>query len=269
MKRLRIADAMKLEAGVTEHDINTIDAAGRAYLLSGKIFSPAGRNMMELYTVAHECGHIFLQRREPGLSLPSHVKEMEADSYAHQAFREHGMTVPHDLSEWGREYVGTWLERDRAAGRMIDPQVAAYVRGDRSPYAPLRKVPPTWVHHLGEKALLRRWLPLGLRRLAGRAAWSVLALAEKWRPHWISARSAASPALVAVGSGLGRVGEAVKCLLTAAGYAMCAVLAHQFFRPVPELASLPDGSINPLVLQIAFAFGFVWTMLRLVLKASD
>jgi hypothetical protein len=97
--------------------------------------------------LAHECGHIFLHNSGPGYTLPGHVKELEAESYAHQAFREHGMTLPLKLSKWGRTYVGSWIEKDRAANIPIDPRAIAYAAGRRSPYEPLRMVPPTWKIH--------------------------------------------------------------------------------------------------------------------------
>lgn len=143
-KRLAIADAMKREAGVTGHEVHAEDFGGLAYLGTGRISSPEGRKIIQLWTVAHECGHIFLHNSAPGYSLPSHVKEMEAESYAHQCFREHGMTLPRRHSKWGRDYVGSWIKKDRDAGIPIDPRVEAYVRGLRSPYEPLRLVPSTW-----------------------------------------------------------------------------------------------------------------------------
>jgi hypothetical protein len=69
---------------------------------------------------------------------------MEAESYAHQAFRQHGMTLPRRLSVWGRTYVGDWIRKDRAAGFPIDPRAEAYARGGRSPYEPLRMIPLEW-----------------------------------------------------------------------------------------------------------------------------
>src|SRR5262245_48732030 len=101
-KRLRIADAMKKEAGVTEHTIHHEDFGGVAYIGTGRIYSPEGRKIVQHYTLAHECGHIFLHNSCPGYSLPGHVKEFEAESYAHQAFREHGMIVPRKLSASAR-----------------------------------------------------------------------------------------------------------------------------------------------------------------------
>src|SRR5215472_5086016 len=143
-KRLRIADAMKKEVGVTEHTVHKEDFGGLAYIGTGRIYSPEGRKIVQLYTLAHECGHIFLHNSGPGYTLPGHVKEFEAESYAHQAFREHGMTLPLKLSKWGRTYVGSWIEKDRATNIPIDPRAMAYAAGRRSPYEPLRMVPATW-----------------------------------------------------------------------------------------------------------------------------
>jgi hypothetical protein len=129
-KRLGIADAMKNEAGVTAHTVNRENLAGLAYIGTGGIYSPEGRKIVQLYTLAHECGHIFLHNSGPGYTLPGHVKEFEAESYAHQAFREHGMTLPRKLSKWGRTYVGSWIEKDRAANITIDPRAPWPTRRD-------------------------------------------------------------------------------------------------------------------------------------------
>ncbi len=149
-KRLAISEAMKREAGVAEHTVWQQES-GLAFIGTGRIASPEGRNMRQLWTVAHECGHIFLHNSGPGFHFASHVKELEAESYAHQAFREHGMQLPAELSNWGRAYVGSWVAKDRAAGIPIDPRAEAYASGKRSPYEPLRMVPATWKLH---KALL-------------------------------------------------------------------------------------------------------------------
>jgi hypothetical protein len=143
-KRLKIADAMKKEAGVTDHTVNHEDLGGLAYIGTARIYSPEGRKIVQLYTLAHECGHIFLHNSGAGYTLPGHVKEFEAESYAHQAFREHGMTVPRSLSNGGRNYVGSWIDKDRAANIPIDPHAMEYAAGRRSRYEPLRMVPATW-----------------------------------------------------------------------------------------------------------------------------
>ena len=121
-KRLAIADAMKREAGVAGHNVHKEDFGGLAYIGTGRIYSPEGRKIVQLYTLAHECGHIFLHNSGPGYWLPGHVKEFEAECYTHQAFREHGMTAPRRLSKWGRNYVASWIAKDRAASISIDPR---------------------------------------------------------------------------------------------------------------------------------------------------
>src|SRR5262245_13252011 len=73
-RRLAIADAMKREAGVTAHSVHKEDFGGLAYIGTGKIYSPEGRKIVQLYTLAHECGHIFLHNSDPGYWLPGHVK---------------------------------------------------------------------------------------------------------------------------------------------------------------------------------------------------
>ena len=151
-KRLAIADAMKREAGVAGHNVHKEDFGGLAYIGTGRIYSPEGRKIVQLYTLAHECGHIFLHNSGPGYWLPGHVKEFEAECYTHQAFREHGMTAPRRLSEWGRNYVASWIAKDRAASISIDPRAEAYARGLWSPYEPLRMVPSTWKSFRAEVA---------------------------------------------------------------------------------------------------------------------
>jgi hypothetical protein len=135
---------MKQEAGVTGHTVHQEDFGGLAYIGTGRIYSPEGRKIVQLYTLAHECGHIFLHNSGPGYVLPGHVKEFEAESYAHQAFREHGMIVPRKLSASARNYVASWIGKDRAANIPIDPRALAYATGRLSAYEPLRMVPSTW-----------------------------------------------------------------------------------------------------------------------------
>jgi hypothetical protein len=145
IKRLRIADEMKREAGVVAHKDNGEFNGGVAWIDHGVIESPEGRKIVQLYTLAHECGHIFLHSAgTTGRNLPAHVMEMEAESYAHQCLAHHGMHLPKRLTDHGRRYVGSWVAKDRAAGIKIDPRVLDYVSGERSPFEPLRVTPETW-----------------------------------------------------------------------------------------------------------------------------
>lgn len=149
-KRLAAAEAIKAEAGVTAHrPIKGTEFDGKfgglAYIDEGWILSPEGQNIKTLYTVAHECGHIFLHAKgTPGRILPSHVMEWEAESYAHQALRRQGVELPAKLSRFGREYVASWIRKDEARGIAIDPRARAYAEGKLSPFEPLRVEPAAW-----------------------------------------------------------------------------------------------------------------------------
>ena len=144
-KRYEIAQAMKSEAGVVDHQLTRELSGGVAWTDRARILAPAGENRVQLATLAHECGHVFLHCiGSDGYLLPGHVKEMEAESYAHQSFAAHSMQMPAQITAWGRSYVGRWVEEDRAIGIPIDPRAEAYANGKRSPYEPLRKVPANW-----------------------------------------------------------------------------------------------------------------------------
>jgi hypothetical protein len=144
-RRIEIAEAMKREAGVVGHELIGQNDGGLAWTDRAHILAPVGQNRVQLATLAHECGHVFLHGRGGyGYHLPGHVKEMEAESYAHQAFDAHGMKMPKQITDWGRRYVGRWVAEDRAAGIAIDPRAVAYATGRRSPFEPLRMTPDAW-----------------------------------------------------------------------------------------------------------------------------
>jgi len=240
-KRLRIADAMKKEAGVTEHTIHQEDFGGVAYIGTGRIYSPEGQKIVQLYTLAHECGHIFLHNSCPGYSLPGHVKEFEAESYAHQAFREHGMIVPRKLSASARNYVASWIDKDRAADIPIDPRAIAYATGRLSPYEPLRMVPSTWeifraAANSARPTIAVRW-PYSLRAAVNRA---LQRLGQKVAKH------------------LGDEALTLFGLATSSAFlGTTACLLGLAFYPMPNVFPGRPGEIAPAEFLIAVAGG-VW-----------
>lgn len=243
-KRLAIAETMKREAGVTGHEINREDFGGLAYIGTGKILSPEGQNMRQLHTVAHECGHIFLHNAPPGMYLPVHVMELEAESYAHQAFREHGMELPRVLSQWGRSYVGWWVEKDRAAGIAIDPRAEAYATGTLSPFEPLRMVPGTWRLHRADPP------PPTVTR-------PKFALAELSNPA-----PSAKPTLAR---------EIVDALRLARSHAFdgffAAYIGLMFLNmwwPMPDLFHEPRGDPRWALLPTTITIGLVWANVRML-----
>ncbi len=260
MKRLAIAEAMKNEAGVTGHEINKEDFGGLAYIGTGRIFSPAGQNILQLYTVAHECGHIFLQDAPLGIYLPAHLKEMEAESYAHQAFREHGMTMPRRLSDWGRTYVGSWIEKDIAAGVAIDPRVVAYANGTRSPYEPLRMVPDTWRLHTAASTGVARSVPvpssIRLRVASVRRGW-----------HWLvsAVRSSALREGTIVHDAVSLAREVVFNAIAGMCIALVLTILLANHHRLPELGPAPSlGGITVFHVLAAMAAGVIWSGLVLL-----
>ncbi len=240
-KRLRIAEAMKREAGVTAHTVHQEDFGGLAYIGTGRIYSPEGRKILQLYTLAHECGHIFLHNSGPGFALPGHVKEFEAESYAHQAFREHGMTLPRKLSNWGRKYVASWIDKDRAGNIPIDPRAIAYAAGRRSPYEPLRMVPATW-------KIFRARVPT----IASRPAWlrafrTLIHRALQWLgqnfPQHI------------VDEALALVRLAASCMLHGTTVCLIGLLGIQAFHPMPDVFPKRPGGVTWAEFLTAVAAG--------------
>ena len=200
------------------------------------IYSPEGRKIVQLYTLAHECGHIFLHNSGPGYTLPGHIKEFEAESYAHQAFREHGMTLPRKLSSWGRNYVGSWIEKDRAANIPIDPRAIAYAAGRRSPYEPLRMVPATW-------------------KIFRAAVGSASPTATR-QPWLVSFRTVVRRALQRLGQYVPE--EALTLLRLAAGctyLGTTACLLALVFYPMPDVFPGRPGEIAPAEFLSAVAAG--------------
>jgi hypothetical protein len=62
-KFLQIAAALKVEAGISRHDVCK-KLRGRAWCDSGVILAPEGRTRRQLYVLAHECAHVALKHGE-------------------------------------------------------------------------------------------------------------------------------------------------------------------------------------------------------------
>ena len=267
-KRLSIAEAMKLEAGVTGHEVNTENFAGLAFLGTGRIFSPEGSNMMQLYTVAHECGHIFLHDKPPGSRLATHVMEMEAESYAHQAFREHGMKLPEHFTAWGRSYVGSWIEKDRAKGIPIDPRALAYAQGTRSPFQALRRIPATWHRHVAEGnrlpwtvRLARAKLARGLLSAKARC-WSAVAPVGLALAPWLHRERA----LITEARALLRF--ALRQLYVGVMLSMLALSIASHHVPLPELVDPNYHHLKWQALVPIICGALLWTDLALALRVA-
>lgn len=134
-----IAEALKREAGVRRHYTHK-SISGLAWIGSGKILAPDGITRRQLYVLAHECGHIVLHSSAETWNKPGHIKEHEAETYAHRSFERYGLEVPEKSAQWARAYVGQWIMKDRAAGISVCPMAEAFASGRRAPDEPLPSV---------------------------------------------------------------------------------------------------------------------------------
>lgn len=134
-----IAAALKAEAGVTKHYQHKM-LGGLAWSEQGKILAPEGVTRRQLYVLAHECGHVVLHGTPETWNKPGHVKEHEAEVYAHRAFRRYGIEVPAKSAHWARAYVGQWIMKDKMAGVPICPMATDFALGRRTPDDPLPSV---------------------------------------------------------------------------------------------------------------------------------
>jgi len=82
-----------------------------------------------LYIAAHEVAHIVLHYHPDGtrITRPSHVKEFEAERWAHQWMRSHGVPVPRKDTARAKNYVRTKIRRAIKNGaKAIDAKAAKY-----------------------------------------------------------------------------------------------------------------------------------------------
>jgi hypothetical protein len=120
---LGVAEKLKAEAGVKHHEIRK-SLSGRAWAKSGVIHAPEGRTRKQLYILAHECGHVALKH---GKGKPKHVKELEAEQWAHAALRRHGIPVPRSMTTRAKEYVAWKIQQaTRRGAKHIDPAAKRY-----------------------------------------------------------------------------------------------------------------------------------------------
>jgi hypothetical protein len=99
LTRLAVAEAIKAEAGVIHHRI--LDPSRKdGYVIFGLAFpqrkiihAPEGRTPKDLYLLAHECAHVALRHDH---QKPRHVREYEAEMWAHAALPRHGVAIPED-----------------------------------------------------------------------------------------------------------------------------------------------------------------------------
>jgi hypothetical protein len=134
-----IAELLKREAGIKRHYAQK-SISGVAWPGLGLIVAPEGSTRRQLYVLAHECAHVLLHSTPSAAIMPGHMKEHEAEVYAHRAFKRYGLEVPEKSSRWARAYVGQWIMKDKKAGLAICLMAMEFAVGRRDPFAPLAAV---------------------------------------------------------------------------------------------------------------------------------
>jgi hypothetical protein len=99
--------------------------SGRAFLDSKRIEAAKPVTRKALYIWLHECAHAHLH---VGSRKPRHVEEMEAEKWAHEKMREHGVPVPKAMTKRAKRYVARKIEQAHVRGaKRIDPAAQAFV----------------------------------------------------------------------------------------------------------------------------------------------
>ena len=80
-----------------------------------------------LYVYLHECAHFHLDHGSS--RKPSHLKEYEAEQWAHDRMREAGIPVPREMTNGARSYVAFKIRQAQERGaKRIDKKAAAFAR---------------------------------------------------------------------------------------------------------------------------------------------
>jgi hypothetical protein len=124
---LVVAKAIKVEAGIVHHRL-TSGLHGWAFSEYGIIHAPEGRTRKQLYILAHECAHVALGHSMSG-SKPRHEKEYEAEKWAHEALRRHGIPVPRAMTRQAKRYVALKIRRAaRRGAKRINAAAKRYAK---------------------------------------------------------------------------------------------------------------------------------------------
>jgi hypothetical protein len=74
----------------------------------------------------HECGHAHLHLNG---RKKRHVEEMEAERFAYEKMREHGIAVPRKETKRAKHYVARKIKQALTSGaKRIDPEARRFAR---------------------------------------------------------------------------------------------------------------------------------------------
>jgi hypothetical protein len=100
--------------------------SGRHYGKRKLIQAPRPVTRKSLYVFLHECADAHLHRdRKP----KAHVREMEAERWAQEKMREHGIPVPRDMTKRAKQYVARKIRVAIASGaKRIDANARRFAK---------------------------------------------------------------------------------------------------------------------------------------------
>jgi hypothetical protein len=100
--------------------------SGRHWGTRKLIQAPRPVTRKSLYIFLHECAHAHLHvERRP----KAHVREMEAEKWAHDKMRENGVPVPRSMTKRAKAYVGRKIgQAERRGAKRIDPKARQFAR---------------------------------------------------------------------------------------------------------------------------------------------
>ncbi|KAB2784130.1 hypothetical protein F9K97_18815 [Brucella anthropi] len=90
-----------------------------------RIEAPRPVTRKSLYVFLHECAHAHLHFDGP--KLPVHVKELQAEKWAHSKMREHSIPVPRSMTESAKAYVARKIDRaEKRGAKSIDREAQRF-----------------------------------------------------------------------------------------------------------------------------------------------
>jgi hypothetical protein len=114
----QVATKLAEEAGVVTVEETRKNLTGRASAKARWICVPPPTTRRRLYIFAHECAHVLLGHRRGHGGRAVHREEYEAERWAHDALRRHGVPVPKKSTDQAKTYV-RWKIRQANATTAI------------------------------------------------------------------------------------------------------------------------------------------------------
>lgn len=109
--------------GYTVKFRNSLSGVHRGWLR--QIEAPRPVTRKSLYIFLHEGAHAHLHCGGP--KLPVHVKELQAEKWAHSKMREHGIPVPRTMTDRAKAYVARKINRaEKRGAKSIDREAQRF-----------------------------------------------------------------------------------------------------------------------------------------------